>query len=174
MTKIDKIFFLKQIKCSQITEILGKNKVHGFGASSFLSLLSPAFGILMGGYILEYGSWRWIFFGPLIPGVIAFILALTILPKNLKPSEMKKIKEFDFLGTISLALGTFCFLFAINRGPEYGWTSWIVLLCFIFVPGLKLVSITKLKSQIFSSLCFFQVQRKTSNSSYYAFLFLSF
>lgn len=128
---------------------MGDKKAYGFGITSLISLLSPALGIVIGGFVLEYGSWRWLFFGPLLPGSIAIILSFKLIPRDKIPVQLTKLKQFDYAGTFTLAIATFSFLFAVNRGPVYGWKSWVVLTCFgLILPFLGLFAFAEKRAKI--------------------------
>ncbi len=45
-------------------------------------LLGPIFGPILGGWLVESYSWRWIFFINLPVGILAFVLALRVLPRD--------------------------------------------------------------------------------------------
>ncbi|MBN9401775.1 MAG: MFS transporter, partial [Burkholderiales bacterium] len=68
MVPVGRIVLLRTVSKSELVR-----------AMSFLSmpaLLGPIFGPAVGGFLVEYGSWRWIFFMNLPIGVLGVILAL--------------------------------------------------------------------------------------------------
>jgi EmrB/QacA subfamily drug resistance transporter len=79
-------------------------------------LLGPIAGPILGGWLIEAATWPWIFLINLPIGVIAFIFASIVLPKDQPhPSE-----TFDFLGMLLLSPGLAAFLYGVSSIPEAG------------------------------------------------------
>ncbi|HEY7814433.1 MAG TPA: DHA2 family efflux MFS transporter permease subunit, partial [Nakamurella sp.] len=70
-------------------------------------LLGPIGGPILGGWLIQAESWHWIFLINLPIGVIAFLAAFRVLPKDdPQPSE-----SFDFRGMLLLSPGLALFLY---------------------------------------------------------------
>ena len=82
-------------------------------------LVAPAIGPTLGGYLVEYVDWRWIFTINLPVGVIGILLSLFVLPEfqSAHPGKL------DWAGGITSAGGLFCLLLALTKGPDWGWTA---------------------------------------------------
>ncbi|HEY9564129.1 MAG TPA: DHA2 family efflux MFS transporter permease subunit [Nocardioides sp.] len=79
-------------------------------------LLGPIFGPILGGWLIDVASWHWIFLINLPIGLIGFVYAFLVLPKdNVEPSE-----TFDWLGMILLSPGLAAFLYGVSSIPEHG------------------------------------------------------
>ena len=89
-------------------------------------MVAPAVGPTLGGYLVEYVNWRWIFTINLPVGVIGFILGYFFLPEF----PRRKPEKFDTGGFISSATGLFCLLLALSEGQDWGWTSLSIVLLF--------------------------------------------
>ncbi len=70
-------------------------------------LLGPIFGPILGGWLVDDVSWRWIFFVNLPVGAIALYAALRIL----EPDEPKPHHALDWLGLLLLSPGLAIFVF---------------------------------------------------------------
>ncbi|MBM3275334.1 MAG: DHA2 family efflux MFS transporter permease subunit, partial [Candidatus Sericytochromatia bacterium] len=82
------------------------------------AMLAPTLGPSVGGLIVEYLDWRWIFFVNLPVGLIAGFFALTVL----RESERRAI-PFDLAGFGLMTLFLSSLLLAISQGNEKGWES---------------------------------------------------
>jgi EmrB/QacA subfamily drug resistance transporter len=89
------------------------------------TLLAPALGPTLGGYLVTYADWQSIFFINVPIGIVAIILA-TIFLHNAVPGPRTR---FDFLGFFFVALGLGTFLYALSDASTDGWGSSIVLGC---------------------------------------------
>ena len=79
-------------------------------------------GPVIGGLLVSYLGWRWVFFINVPLGILAFTAALIILDKRLFIQDNPQTK-FDWLGA-ALSTGTLViFLLAITNGYRVGWAS---------------------------------------------------
>jgi len=86
-------------------------------------VVAPAIGPTLGGYLVEYVDWRWIFFINVPVSILATFAAVAILPK-FPPSGRSR---FDTIGFIAIATGFFSLLLALSEGESWGWTSFPVM-----------------------------------------------
>jgi EmrB/QacA subfamily drug resistance transporter len=85
-----------------------------FGAATVL-------GPLLGGFIVEYWSWRWIFFVNLPFGIVALVVTVAALPN----AGERKQHVIDYAGIITLTLAASALiLFTSLGGSSFPWTSW--------------------------------------------------
>lgn len=111
------------------------------GVYGIAAMAAPAIGPTFGGYLVEYISWRLIFYVNVPIGIINLFLAGFLL----KESPLLKGKHFDWVGFVTSAAGLFCLLLATSQGSQYGWTSTYIL-------GLLIVSATTLSIFVFNEL----------------------
>jgi EmrB/QacA subfamily drug resistance transporter len=91
-------------------------------ASAILSvptMVAPMLGPVVGGFLVTYVSWRWIFFLNLPVGVASFCFSYLVLREHKEPSAGR----FDPLGFVLSGGGLASILFALSEGAEYGWTQ---------------------------------------------------
>ncbi|MEM7335723.1 MAG: MFS transporter, partial [Chloroflexota bacterium] len=84
-----------------------------------------ALGPLLGGWIVDNVSWRYIFLINVPLGLIAFTAAYLFIPesKNLETAD----KLLDWQGAIALVFGLGGLIFGLIEGARLGWTSPIIL-----------------------------------------------
>ena len=82
-------------------------------------LVAPAIGPTLGGYLVEYVDWRWIFTINLPVGVIGILLSMFVLPE-FQSSHPGKL---DWAGGVTSAGALFCLLLALTKGADWGWSS---------------------------------------------------
>lgn len=120
---------------SMVYRLIPRNKLgvaSGFFGMSML--LAPAIGPTLGGYLVEYVDWRWIFTVNLPIGVAGLLLAATVLPEF----RAKDAGPLDLWGFATSAGGLFTLLLALSEGSTWGWSSqgvtWL-----LFCSGLLLI-----------------------------------
>ena len=112
---------------SMVTRIVPREKMgSGMGVFGIAVLAAPAIGPTLGGYLVEYVNWRWIFTINLPVGVIGILLALLVLPE-FRAEDPGKL---DVGGAITAAAGLFCLLLALSKGSEWGWGAEPTVLLF--------------------------------------------
>ncbi len=84
-----------------------------------VAVIAPALGPIVGGAILEFTSWRWIFFVNVPIGALALVLAIV----GLRKEPPKDAGKFDISGFILSACGLGLLIYGISRGGERGWDS---------------------------------------------------
>ncbi len=88
-----------------------------FGAVFGVSSLA---GPLLGGWITDNISWRWIFYINLPIGIVALVVTSIVL----KMPVIKRDAKIDYLGATSIVAGVSSLLLYLNwAGEKYGWTS---------------------------------------------------
>ena len=85
-----------------------------------LGAVAAAVGPTLGGLLIEYLSWHWIFFVNVPVGIVAFVLAYAVVPER-KPHE--HAQGVDVPGILISAAGLFCLVLALIEGNDWGWTS---------------------------------------------------
>lgn len=85
----------------------------------FATILGPASGPVLGGFLIENFSWRWAFYVNIPVGLVAFMVGLLYLREHREPEPGR----FDLPGFILGGAGLGLAMYALSEGPQRGWTS---------------------------------------------------
>ncbi len=99
----------------------------GMGIFGIALLVAPAIGPTLGGYLVEYVDWRWIFTINLPIGVIGMFLAYFLLPEF----QSKHPGKLDYAGALTSASALFCLLLALSKGSSWGWGDEKTVMLFV-------------------------------------------
>ena len=148
-------------------ELFGKQNTSRITATmGAFSALAAAGGPVIGGLIIHWTTYHWIF-GINVP--IAILAFLMILFGTKESYDQTISKNIDWLGMIFLTCTLGGLTFGLLEGREYGWTSQIIISSFIIsVVGLFFLILVerKVKSPIIE-LSLFKEKTFTSSSIIY-------
>lgn len=99
----------------QIFPVSERGKALGFWGIASMS--APAIGPTLGGYIIQYMDWRFIFYVNVPIGVVGIFLAGILL----KTTDLKPYKGFDFIGFFSSIVGIVSILYVVGEGTSIDW-----------------------------------------------------
>jgi len=87
-------------------------------------MLAPAIGPTVGGYLVQFVDWRFIFYINVPIGIFAVIAASRILHE----APLRRNQKLDVWGIALASVGSAALLLGIDNGPTDGWGStWVVL-----------------------------------------------
>ena len=104
-----------------ITETFPPNeRGTAMGINSMIFGLGGIIGPVLGGLILAFASWRWIFYINIPVGVAGTVAGYLYLREQTKPPAGEKL---DAIGSVCFSAALFALLLALTRGNQAGWTS---------------------------------------------------
>ena len=122
-----------------------KERAKAFGVYGGLSAGGAAIGLIAGGLLTQYASWRWCL-GVNVPiAVIAFVLALP----NVKESRATGDTRYDIPGAVTSSVGLLSIVYGITKAGELGWSD--------------TTTITFFAVAVVSLFVFLVIERKTSH-----------
>ncbi len=112
----------------------GAERTKALGVWSAIAAGGAAAGLVIGGFLTETLSWRWIFFVNLPIGIAAALLSLRFVP-NSRPDD--RPETYDTAGAVTVTGGLLVLVFAIVKAQGYGWgsskTAGLFLLAFVLL-----------------------------------------
>jgi len=118
--------------------------------------ISSVVGPAIGGWIVDYSSWHWVFYVNLPVGILTTVAIYFGLRHDRRLEERGGI---DYAGAATLVVATVCLLLGLNIGGiYYPWLSWqiSVLLGTAGLAGILFVLIEKKAAEPILSLSLFQ------------------
>lgn len=116
--------FIMPVGMSIIYSTFPREKIGtALGLWGVAAMCAPALGPTLGGYIIQYYSWRLLFFISLPIGALAIVFGHLLL----KPTPRKAGIKFDLWGTVFSMLMCGSLLLALSKGQAEGWTSFYIL-----------------------------------------------
>jgi len=124
------------ITMSMIYQLVPRARIGtAMGFFGLALILAPAIGPTLGGYLVEFVDWRFIFYVNVPIGILGVLAGAAWIPEF--PS--RAAGRFDAPGAVTSAIGLFALLFALSEGATWGWTSEaIILLFYVAVAALAL------------------------------------
>ena len=106
---------------SLMTHIFPKTQ-HGKAMGIYVTLLGAGMtmGPVLGGIILTFTSWNWIFYFNL-PVVLLSAILVKLYVQELKNEEQSS--KIDLLGVLLLMIGLGALIMGVIQGPDWGWKS---------------------------------------------------
>jgi DHA2 family multidrug resistance protein len=106
--------------------------IFGMGA-----MLGPIVGPLLGGWITDNWSWRWIFYINIPIGIFSIIMNIIVIED---PPYMKRVKmKIDYWGLAFLAVGLGSLQFILDKGENEDWFASNLIVTFAVISAVSLV-----------------------------------
>jgi EmrB/QacA subfamily drug resistance transporter len=102
----------------------GRERNRALGVWAAISAGGAAIGLVVGGVLTEYASWRWVLFVNVPVAALAVLGALRVLPE----SRDARVTGFDVPGAVLSTGGLIALVYALVKGNDHGWTSTRTLL----------------------------------------------
>jgi EmrB/QacA subfamily drug resistance transporter len=130
-----------------VTFTVPKERAKAFGVFGAISGGGAAIGLIVGGVLTEYTSWRWCL-GVNTP--IA-ILAAILAAKFVHESKAAGDKKYDIPGVVTATAGLFSLTYGFNEAAREGWTDSLTL-TFFAAAVVLLMAFVVVESKVASPL----------------------
>jgi EmrB/QacA subfamily drug resistance transporter len=96
-----------------------KDRGKAFGIYGAIAAGGSAVGLLLGGALTEYLSWRWTLYINLVFAGVAFVGGALLLQRH--PSRVKP--KLDIPGVVMVSSGLFCLVYGFSNAATHDWTT---------------------------------------------------
>ncbi|MEJ3744415.1 MFS transporter [Actinomycetes bacterium KLBMP 9797] len=103
-----------------------KDRAKAFGVFGAISGVGATIGLILGGLLTEYTTWRWTLLVNIPIALAAVALALPIVRESRAEGDTK----YDIPGTVLATGGLVALVYGFTRAAEDSWTSGVTLACF--------------------------------------------
>jgi EmrB/QacA subfamily drug resistance transporter len=103
----------------------GPERNRAFGVFAAVSAGGGAIGLLVGGMLVEWLDWRWVFFVNVPIGLLVLLAA----PRWIRESE-RRPGHFDVAGALTSTLGVVLLVYGFIRAAQEGWGNALTLASF--------------------------------------------
>ncbi|WP_425301799.1 MFS transporter [Nocardia wallacei] len=110
-----------------VTFTEAKERAKAFGIFGAVAGTGGALGLLLGGALTEWASWRWVMYVNLIFAAVALIGAVLLLAKHVTTERPK----LDIPGTVVVTAALFGIVYGFSHAESHGWTNGVTLLFLI-------------------------------------------
>jgi EmrB/QacA subfamily drug resistance transporter len=110
----------------------GPERNRALGVWSAVLASGGAVGMLAGGLLTQYASWRWVLFVNVPIGVLVLLATPRVVPAA--PAQPRT--SVDVAGAVTVTAGLIALVYAATEVPEHGWTAPGVLGVFLLAASL--------------------------------------
>jgi EmrB/QacA subfamily drug resistance transporter len=96
-----------------------KDRGKAFGVFGAVAIAGGAVGLLLGGILTEYLSWRWTLYINLVFAGVAFVGGSLLLGRH-PPVGRPKL---DMLGVLLVSFGVFCLVYGCSNAASHSWAT---------------------------------------------------
>jgi EmrB/QacA subfamily drug resistance transporter len=143
----------------------GRERNRALGVFAAVSVSGAAIGLLAGGMLTEWLSWRWVLF---VNVPIGLLLALAA-PRYITESE-RQPGRFDFAGALTSTAGMVALVYGFIRSAQEGWSDTLTIGSFA-VAVLLLVAFVSIETRTRQPITPLHMFRNRNRAGSYAIMF---
>jgi MFS family permease len=98
----------------------GAERAKAMSVWAAIAVGGGAVGLVLGGILVDYLSWPWIFYVNVPVGIAVFIASMREVPES---KDERAHKSFDLAGAVTVTAGLVILVYAIVKAQEKGWGS---------------------------------------------------
>lgn len=114
----------------------GKDRATAFGVFTGIAGAGGAIGLLLGGVLTEFASWRWTLLVNVVFAVVALVGAALFIHE---PAGGRNRNRLDVVGTVLASVGLAALVYGFTLAEERSWGAWQTLVSFAVAVVLLVV-----------------------------------
>ncbi|MFI6868927.1 MFS transporter [Nocardia sp. NPDC050406] len=139
-------------------------RAKAFGIFGAVAGAGGALGLLLGGALTEWASWRWVMYVNLVFAAVALVGAVLLLAKHVSTDRPK----LDVPGTITVTAALFGIVYGFSHAESDGWTD-SVTLAFLIGGVVLLAAFVAIEARVANPLLPLRILTdRTRAGSYFA------
>lgn len=103
-----------------------RERTKALGWYTAVSIGGSAVGLIVGGILTQWASWRWVLFINVPIGIALFAVAMRVLPET-----ERRPGRFDLTGALTSTFGMGTLVYSLVRAASDGWTDGLTLTGFV-------------------------------------------
>jgi len=104
----------------------GRERVRAIGLYTVVSIGGGAIGLVAGGMLTEWASWRWVLFVNVPIGAVVALVGRFVLPRT-----SRRHGAFDLSGALSSTLGMGSLVYGLVRAATDGWSDPVTVVALV-------------------------------------------
>ncbi|MEO9140365.1 MAG: MFS transporter [Jatrophihabitans sp.] len=145
-----------------------RDRAKAFGVFGAIAGAGASVGLLLGGFLTEYTSWRWTMFVNLIFAALALVGALMLLTHTRVTNRPK----LDIPGTLVVSAGLFSLVYGFSHADTAGWGN-TVTVGFLVAAGVLLTVFVAMQFRSATPLLPMRVLLERNRGGAYLAMFVS-
>jgi len=126
----------------------GPERARAFGVFGAIGVAGGTLGLLLGGALTEYLSWRWTMYINVIIAAPALIGALSVIARDARAASASRL---DIIGTLTVSGGLFCLVYGFSNVAATGWGAPSTL-TFLAAGAVLLAAFTAIETRVAAPL----------------------
>jgi DHA2 family multidrug resistance protein len=114
----------------------GKRRVYAAAAIGMIASIAPTLGPVIGGWITDTLTWRWLFYVNLVPGLVITLLVPMMV--RIDEPDLRLLRGADYPGIALMAIGLGSLEYTLEEGTRWNWFSDRTITTTAWVAGIAL------------------------------------
>ncbi|HEY9679098.1 MAG TPA: DHA2 family efflux MFS transporter permease subunit [Drouetiella sp.] len=120
-----------------LTSLPPSKRPIGMALFAVTATFAPSIGPAIGGWLTDTYGWQYIFYLNVLPGILFVSVLWMTLPKE--PMNLSLLKDGDWLGIITMALGLGCLEVVLEEGNRKDWFGSDMIVTLSIISSVALV-----------------------------------